>query len=120
MNTNKNTKNITTLHLFHRFEKQPKPLHLIHDTETDKMYFQHQVTYKHQTLNTIFTLTPYLIGYIRCLRDISFTVAKRLIIEAINKDLECSNNFDKRSNLYDVLVNKFGISVHYFRNFTSI
>jgi hypothetical protein len=58
--------------------------------------------------NIVFTLTPYLIGMLRTLK-IPFYKAKRRILSAINKDLKQNNMLDRNSNLYNVLVNEFGI-----------
>jgi hypothetical protein len=65
-------------------------------------------------LACVFVINPVLFGMLKTL-SIPFYKAKKLIISAINRDLNsphCSNGkdlFNKKSNLYNLLVNEFGL-----------
>jgi hypothetical protein len=73
----------------------------------------------HENSIIVFTLTPYLIGILHTLQ-IPYSQAKRRILSAIDKDLSNCKNFTKKSNLYNLLVNEFGIKVRQFNNFVSV
>jgi hypothetical protein len=92
------------------FAKEPTPLFIVYDTENDKMLCinQEKFNYDDKTLKIVFTLTSYLIGMLRTL-NIPFYKVKKRILSAINKDLSNGKSFDINSNLYNVLVNEFGI-----------
>jgi hypothetical protein len=98
----------------------PDYLNIYHDIEKDKLVIMQSDVNVATTMsdydgdvpenyNIVFTLTPYLIGMLKTLK-IPFYKAKRRILSAINKDLRKGNRlYDVNSNLYNVLVNEFGI-----------
>lgn len=122
MNADKNTQNICTKHLFHRFEKQPVSLYLVYDDLTSDYSFitQYDTNYFSNNIHVLFTITPFLLGYFRGLKYISFTRIKTMIIDAVRKDINSCNKFDKNSYLFDVLVNKLAIKLYMFKNFQNI
>jgi hypothetical protein len=103
------------------FQKEPTPLHIVYDIQKCKLIFveQHNLDYFDKNLNIVFTLTSYLIGILHTL-NVSFAQSKKQLIKAIDKDLSNDNSFNKNSNLYNVLVNQFGIKLKVFNNFAEL
>jgi len=56
----------------------------------------------------VFVITPVLIGMLKTL-SIPFSKVKNLINKAVFKDIDQKKIFDKNSNLYNLLVNEFGL-----------
>jgi len=106
--------------LFSTFAKEPEQLHICYDLQKDKMriFKDSEFNCKDENLNCVFTLTSYLIGILHTLK-IPYSLAKKRLMKAIFNDLSTGNNFNKNSNLYNVLVNEFGIKVRAFNNFVS-
>jgi hypothetical protein len=100
------------------FSKEPKYLNIYYDTQKLKLVILEVSVNEYTTmsddlpndenLNLVFILTPYLIGMLRTL-NIPFYKVKRRILSALNKDLKKHTSFNKNTNLYNVLVNEFGI-----------
>jgi hypothetical protein len=103
------------------FDKQPNFLNIYYDTLKKKLvifesrcidngsFFSDDFP-QNESLNYVFTLTPYLMGMLKSL-NLPFYKVKRCVLSAINKDLSKGNMFDKSSNLYNLLVNEFGIKL---------
>jgi hypothetical protein len=71
---------------------------------SDELYFDDE------NLTVVFSISPYLIGMLKVL-NIPFYKAKRRILSAINKDIKECNMLDRNSNLGNLLLNEFGISI---------
>ena len=112
--------------LLNILKKEPKYINIYYHHAKDKLVcHQHRCNAfielsdgypdeKDENLSLLFTITPYMLGAIKSLK-ISFAEAKRRILTALFKDLSNPSPksciYDKNSNLYNVLVNEFGIKL---------